>query len=45
MSLVMALAGWLRIEEDGTHSVHFIPDRSSDRSLWRNLRENLAGLF
>ena len=40
-----ALAGWLRIEEDGTHSVHFIPDRGADRSLWRNLRENLAGLF
>ena len=40
-----ALAGWLRIEEDGTHSVYFIPDRGSDRSLWQNLRENLAGLF
>ena len=40
-----ALAGWLRIEEDGTYVVHFIPDRGSDRSLWRNLRENLAGLF
>ena len=39
-----ALAGWLRIEEDGTYAVHFIPARS-DRSPWRNLRENLAGLF
>ena len=40
-----ALAGWLRIDEDGTHSVHFIPDHGSNRNLWRNLRENLAGLF
>ena len=42
---VATLAGWLIVEEDGTYSVHFIPDHGSDREWWRNLLENLAGLF
>ncbi len=42
---VVTLAGWLRVEEDGTYSVHFIPDHGSDREWWRNLLENLEGLF
>ena len=42
---VVTLAGWLRVEEDGTYAVDFIPDRGSDRDWWRNLRENLEGLF
>ena len=41
----LALGGWLRVEEDGTYEVHFIPDRGSDRGWWRNLRENFEGLF
>ena len=42
---VVTLAGWLRVEEDGTYAVHFVPDHGSDREWWRNLLENLAGLF
>ena len=42
---VVTLAGWLRVEEDGTYAVHFVPDSGSDRGWWRNLRENLEGLF
>ena len=42
---VVTLAGWLKVEEDGTYAVHFIPDHESDREWWRNLLENLAGLF
>ncbi|MYD65937.1 MAG: DUF2207 domain-containing protein [Chloroflexi bacterium] len=42
---VVTLAGWLRVEEDGTYAVEFIPDRGSDREWWRNLRENLEALF
>ena len=42
---VVTLAGWLRIEEDGTYAVHFVPDRGSDRAWWRNLVENLDALF
>ena len=42
---VVTLAGWLKVEEDGTYSVHFIPDHGSDREWWRNLLENLEGLF
>ena len=42
---VVTLAGWLRVEEDGTYAVHFIPDRGSDREWWRNLLDNLRGLF
>ncbi len=41
----LSLGGWLRVEEDGTYAVHFIPDLGSDRGWWRNLRENLEGLF
>ena len=42
---VVTLAGWLKVEEDGTYAVHFVPDHGSDRGWWRNLRENLEGLF
>ena len=42
---VVTLAGWLKVEEDGTYAVHFVPDHGSDRGWWRNLRDNLAGLF
>ena len=42
---LVTLAGWLRIEEDGTYAVDFVPDRGSDREWWRNLLENLAALF
>ena len=42
---VVTLAGWLKVEEDGTYAVHFIPDHESDRGWWRNLWENLKGLF
>ncbi len=42
---VVTLGGWLRVEEDGTYAVEFVPDRGSDRDWWRNLRENLEGLF
>ena len=45
LSRVVTLAGWLRVEEDGTYAVHFVPDHGSDRGWWRNLRENLEGLF
>ena len=41
----VTLAGWLRVEEDGTYAVHFIPDYGSDREWWRNLRDNLEALF
>ena len=42
---VMTLAGRLKVEEDGTYAVHFVPDHRSDRGWWRNLRDNLKGLF
>lgn len=42
---VVTLAGWLRVEEDGTYTVHFIPDHGPDREWWRNLLENIKGLF
>ncbi|MDE2837398.1 MAG: DUF2207 domain-containing protein [Chloroflexota bacterium] len=42
---VVNLAGRLRVEEDGTYAVLFIPDRGSDREWWRNLRENLEAVF
>ena len=42
---VVTLAGRLKVEEDGTYAVHFVPDHGSDRGWWRNLRENLQGLF
>ena len=42
---VVTLAGRLKVEEDGTYAVHFIPDHGSDRGWSRNLRENLQGLF
>ena len=41
----VTLAGWLRVEEDGTYAVHFVPDYGSDREWWRNLRDNLEALF
>ncbi len=42
---VVTLAGRLKEEEDGTYAVHFVPDHRSDRGWWRNLRDNLEGLF
>ena len=42
---VVTLAGRLKVEEDGTYAVHFVPDHGSDRGWWRNLRENLEGVF
>ncbi len=42
---VVTLAGWLKVEEDGTHDVHFIPNHGASRGWWRNLLENLEGLF
>ena len=42
---VVTLGGRLEIEEDGTYSVNFVPDRGSDREWWRNLRENIEALF
>ena len=42
---VVTLAGRLKVEEDGTYAVHFVPDHGSNRGWWRNLRENLQGLF
>ena len=41
---VVTLAGWLKVKEDGTYEVHFVPDRAN-RGWWRNLRENFEGLF
>ena len=41
----LALGGRLRVGEDGTHEVQFVPDRGSDRHWWQNLRENLESLF
>ena len=41
----LSMGGWLRVGEDGTYEVHFVPDRGSDRGWWRNLRENIEGLF
>ncbi len=41
----VALGGRLKMGEDGTYEVHFVPDHGSDRGWWRNLRENLEGLF
>ena len=43
--VVVTLAGRLKVEEDGTYAVHFEPDLGSDRGWWRNLRDNLEGLF
>ena len=42
---VVTLAGRLKVEEDGAYAVHFIPDHGSDREWWRNLQENIQGLF
>ena len=42
---VVTLAVRLKVEEDGTYGVHFVPDHGSDRGWWRNLRDNLEGLF
>ncbi len=42
---MITLAGWLRVENDGSYAVHFIPDRGEDREWWRNLQENLEALF
>ncbi len=42
---VVNLAGRLKVEEDGTYAVHFVPDHESDREWWQNLRDNLEGLF
>lgn len=44
MGRVVTLAGWLKVEEDGSYAVHFVPKRS-DREWWRNLRDNLEALF
>ena len=41
----LTLGGWLKVGEDGTYEVHFVPDRGSDREWWRNLRENFEALF
>ena len=41
---VVTLAGRLKVEEDGTYAVHFVPDHGSDRGWWRNLQDNLKGL-
>ena len=41
----VTLGGWLKVAEDGTYEVHFVPERDSDRWWWQNLRENLAGLL
>ena len=45
MGREVTLAGWLKVEEDGTYAVLFVPDRGSNRGWWRNLRENLEGLL
>ena len=45
VGLVVTLAGRLKVEEDGTYAVHFVPDHGSDRGWRRNLRDNLEGLF
>ena len=42
---VVTLAGRLKVEEDGTYAVHFVPDHGGDRGWWRSLRENLQALF
>ena len=42
---LVTLGGRLKVEEDGTYEVHFVPDHGSDRGWWRNLQENLQGLF
>ena len=42
---VVTLAGRLKVEEDGTYAVHFVPDHRSDRGWWRILQDNLKGLF
>ena len=41
----VALAGRLKVDENGAYAVHFIPERGSDRGWLRNLRENLEGMF
>lgn len=42
---IITLAGWLRVEDDGTYAVHFIPDHGRDREWWRNLLDNIKALF
>lgn len=42
---VITLAGWLRVEDDDSYAVHFIPDRGPDREWWRNLLDNLEAFF
>ena len=42
---VVTLAGRLKMEEDGTYAVHFVPDHGPERGWWRNLRDNLEELF
>ena len=42
---VLTLAGWLRVEEDGTYVVDFVPERESDPGWWQILRENIESLF
>ncbi|MDD9995898.1 MAG: hypothetical protein OXS35_09205, partial [Dehalococcoidia bacterium] len=41
----LTLGGWLKVSEGGTYEVHFVPDHGSDRGWWRNLWDNLDGLF
>ena len=41
----MTVTGWLKVEENGTYTVHFKPALRSDQGLCRNLRENVVGLF
>ena len=42
---VVTLAGRLDVGEDGTYAVHFVPEYGSGRGWWRNLQDNLEGLF
>ena len=42
---VVTLAGRLKVEENGTYAVHFVPDHGPERGWWRNLRDNLEELF
>ena len=43
--LQLTLAGRLKVEEDGTYEVRFIPDHGSNRGWWQNLRDNFQALF
>lgn len=41
----VALGGRLKVGDDGTYEVEFVPASESERGWWQNLRENFEGLL